>query len=73
MPESLFLVIRPATLFKKRVWHSCFPVNFAKFLRTTFIIEHLRWLLHKKHGNCLELQGSQPHERFLSQLFFREF
>ena len=23
----------------------CFPVNFAKFLRTLFLIEHLRWLL----------------------------
>ena len=23
----------------------CFPVNFAKFLRTSFFIEHLRWLL----------------------------
>ena len=22
---------------KKRLWHSCFPVNFAKFLRTTFL------------------------------------
>ena len=21
------------TLLKKRLWHSCFPVNFAKFLR----------------------------------------
>ena len=27
---------RPATLLKKRLWHKCFPVNFAKFLRTTF-------------------------------------
>ena len=27
------------------LWHSCFPVNFAKFLRTTFLTEHLRWLL----------------------------
>ena len=33
------------TLFKKRLWHSCFPVNFTKFLRTPFLIEHLRWLL----------------------------
>ena len=28
---------RPATLLKKRLWHRCFPVNFAKFLRTTFL------------------------------------
>ena len=25
-----------ATLLKKRLWHRCFPVNFAKFLRTPF-------------------------------------
>ena len=34
-----------ATLLKKRLWHSCFPVNFAEFLRTPFLTEHLRWLL----------------------------
>ena len=26
----------PATLFKKRLWYMCFPVNFAKFLRAFF-------------------------------------
>ena len=32
-------------LYQKGYWHRCFPVNFAKFLRTTFIvIEHLWWL-----------------------------
>ena len=34
--QSLFFNIvadaKPATLLKKRVWHRCFPVNFAKFL-----------------------------------------
>ena len=34
--------LRPATLFKKRLWHRCIPVDFAKFLRTSFFIEHLR-------------------------------
>ena len=28
--------LTPATLLKKRLWHRCFPVNFAKFLRTPF-------------------------------------
>ena len=28
--------------------YTCFPVNFAKFLRTSFFIELLRWLLLKK-------------------------
>ena len=26
----------PATLSKKRLWHKCFPTNFAKFLRAPF-------------------------------------
>ena len=32
--------LRPAALLKKRLWHRCFPVNFAKFLGTPFFIEH---------------------------------
>ena len=28
--------LRPATLLKKGLWHRCFPMNFAKFLRTPF-------------------------------------
>ena len=27
----------PATLLKKSLWYRCFPVNFAKFLRTPFL------------------------------------
>ena len=27
----------PATLLKKRLWHWCFPVNFAIFLRAPFL------------------------------------
>ena len=30
---------------KKGDWHGCFPMNFTKFLRTPFFVEHLRWLL----------------------------
>ena len=29
--------LRPATVLKKGLWHRCFPVNFAKFLRAPFI------------------------------------
>ena len=35
--------LRPATLFKKILWHRCFPVNFVKFLKTPFFKEHLGW------------------------------
>ena len=27
---------------KKRLWHRCFPVNCARFLRTPFLREHIR-------------------------------
>ena len=37
--------LRPTTLWKKRLWDRYFPVNFAKFLRTHFFPQHLRWLL----------------------------
>ena len=30
---------------KMRLWHRCFPVNFAKLLRISFLTEHLRWLI----------------------------
>ena len=29
--------LRTVTLLKKRLWHKCFPVNFAKFLRTPLL------------------------------------
>ena len=28
--------LEPATFLKNRLWYRCFPVNFAKFLRTSF-------------------------------------
>ena len=43
--HSLFLNnvadLRPVTLFKKRLWHRWFSVNFMKFLKT-FFTEHLQ-------------------------------
>ena len=40
---------QPATLLKRRVWHSRFPVNFAKSLTPPFLAEHLRQLLLLLH------------------------
>ena len=34
-----------ANLLKKKIWHRCFPVNFAKFLRTPFLQNTSGWLL----------------------------
>ena len=44
--ESYYLIIlliglTAAALLKNRLWCRCFPVNFATFLGTTFIIEHI--------------------------------
>ena len=41
----LIKLLAPATLLRKKLWHRCFPVNSAKFVRTPFFIEHLRRLL----------------------------
>ena len=38
----------------KRTWHRCFPVNFAKFLRTSFLTKYLRWLLLSKMWLALQ-------------------
>ena len=57
VPESLFNKVaglRPATLLKKRLWHRCFPVNFAKFLRTPFLQNTSgRLLLKNESSNIL--------------------
>ena len=39
-----------AKFLKKRLWHRCFTVSFAKFLRTSFLTEHHRWLLLAFHS-----------------------
>ena len=37
--------LQNCNFIKKSLQHRCFPVKFAKFLRTPFFTEHLRWLL----------------------------
>ena len=44
---SFLIKLQGWALLKQRLWHRCFPVNFVKFLRTAFFIEHLWWLLLK--------------------------
>ena len=69
--KKVFLEIRPATLLKKRLWHKCFPVNFAKFLRTPFFIEQPWWLLLELQivtFSVLHLSGN-----FYTGLYFKSF
>ena len=46
---SLFLIktqsFKACNISKKRLQNRYFPVNIAKFLRKSFFIEYLRWLL----------------------------
>ena len=51
--EQYYLIIpliglKTATLFKKRFWQKCFPVNFAKFIGTSFFIEHIQGNVSKR-------------------------
>ena len=48
------------SFLKKRLWNRCFVVNFAKFLRTSFLTEHLRWLLlaFQSESTCYRLRTS---------------
>ena len=46
--------LRPATLLEKRLWHRCFPENFAKFVSTPFFTEHFWWLLPELVENELK-------------------
>ena len=57
MPESLFKKycrLQACNFIKKETWHSCFPVNFVKFPRTSFLTEHLWWLVLRKHVYFLQ-------------------
>ena len=63
LSQSLFFNkvagLRPTTLFKERLWHRCFPVNFAKFSRTPLFIEHLWWLLLESISRTFRHQITQ--------------
>ena len=66
--------LRPVTLWKKSLWHSCFPVNFTKFLRTSIlknIYERLflnialhTFLKKKKKKNELGFKNYYPNQLY---------
>ena len=47
--------LRACNFIKKKTLAQCFPVNFAEFLRTPFITEHLRWLFLEIQIKSLEV------------------
>ena len=40
--KTFYDITNSTLLIKKRLRHRCFPVNFAKFLKTPFFTEHVR-------------------------------
>ena len=38
---AAFKRLRPPTLWKKRLWHRCFPCEFCQISKNTFFTEHL--------------------------------
>ena len=66
--------LRPATLLKKRLWNRCFPVNFAKFLRTSFLqntSERLPPLKRRLVGGGISISFSCQWE-WVNQFVIRE-
>ena len=57
---------------KKRLWHRCFPVNFAKFLRTPFLWKTPGLLLLKffKYSNVYNV-GEDLLRAFCKLLYLR--
>ena len=55
-----FQASRPATSLKKRPWNRCFPLNFAKFLRTLSLIKHLLFLCLCLKNISLRYKNFQP-------------
>ena len=48
-----------ASFLTKRLWHRCFPVNFVKFLRTHFYLEHpWCYFRQKLNGESVASSGS---------------
>ena len=72
--QSLFfnkvVGLRFATLLKKRFWHRCFLVNFAKFLRTPFLMEGIFNFRVTKPSYETELQIMTSQTELLTLIFF---
>ena len=60
---------KPATLLKKRLWHRCFPVNFAKFLRTPFCSVKIQ----NNSGGCFCNKGDSSLNQNLMNLIWLQW
>ena len=60
---------RPETLLKKRVWHRCFPLNFAKFSRTSFSRNTSGQLLLQNEDSSTGISPLQILRNFQEEVF----
>ena len=80
-PENTSARLRFATLLKKRLWHGCFPVHFAKFLRNpifqntpaSILFKFLSWnsfsvKISKIWKNRIRIHSHLVHKRTLNHL-----
>ena len=64
--------LRPATLLKKRLWHRCFPLNFAKFLKTPFLQNSPGQIARPMPvGRARAHKTSETHQIFRARKFYR--
>ena len=59
----LLISLKVATLLNKRLWHRCFPVNFARFLGTTFFTEQIQ-------ATAFGLSFVNPRKKFVKELVY---
>ena len=70
----LCLVFTILKLFKNRLWHRCFSVNFGKFLRTPFSQNTSGRLLGNCLRNCITFRiflWKKEEKRFSRTLYFQ--
>ena len=60
--------LRTTTLLKKRLWHRCFPVNFAKFLRTPFL-QNTPGRLLLYYEEIKWCTTAEPYQTFMMEFF----
>ena len=60
-------------VLKKRLWHWCFAVNFAKFLRTPFLQNTSGRLLLRPHDYFNKAAGLRPATLLKKRLWHRSF
>ena len=62
--------LRPATLLKRRLWHRCFSVNFAKIFKNAFLQKTFDgcFFLRKNDGTRLEVGDSLIESRTFEKL-----